>query len=411
MTDLLTRRPTGARPAGAPRRPLAIGAALAGAVAAGSVLLGCMAVALAGWFASDAASYGDTRDAIRVGADAWLLAHGSHLQLSGAGITLVPLGLTLVCVYVAFRLGRWAALTSAEEGAGTVLFGAIVLAGVYGVATVLTAVLASDVVAEPNLGLAFCGGFAVAFLGGGAGIAAGSRSGSSWWTRLPERVRAVLLGASACVLLLAAASAVALAVALLLHLGSAATVLSQLHVDTAGGLLYTVVVAAVTPNAVLLTGSYLLGPGFAVGTGSLVSSTSVFLGPVPAFPLLAALPRSGPAPWWAALLTGVPVLCAAVAAFAMVRRYPRPAYDSGAVRGLCAGLGGGLLLAALVALAGGSVGPGRMRDVGALWPDTLVAALVTMAVGGLLGGLLGTWRARRRWCRADLPPGGETSAG
>jgi hypothetical protein len=381
---------------------------IAGVVAAGSVLLGCMAVALAGWFASDAASYGDTRDAIRVGADAWLLAHGSHLQLPDSGVTLLPLGLTLVCVYVAFRLGRWAALTSADEEAGPVLLGAVVMAGVYAVVSVLTAVLATDVAAEPNLGLAFCGGFAVALLGGGWGIASGSGHGARWWRLLPERLRAVLLGAVAGVLLLVASSAVLLAVALLLDLGSAATVLSRLHVDAAGGLLYAVVVAAVTPNAVLLTGAYALGPGFVVGTGSLVSTTSVVLGPVPAFPLLAALPPSGPAPWWAVLLTALPVLCAAVAAFLTVRRYPHPAYGSGAVRGLCAGLGGGLLLAALVGLAGGAVGPGRMRDLGALWPDTLVAALLTMAVGGLLGGLVGTWWVRRRWCRPQ--PGGRAGA-
>ena len=88
---------------------------------------------------------------------------------------------------------------------------------------------------------------------------------------MPETVRAVLKGAIAATLLLVAASAVLLAVALLLDLGSAANVLSRLHADASGGLLYTALVAAVAPNAVLLSGSYLLGPGFAVGTGTLVS--------------------------------------------------------------------------------------------------------------------------------------------
>lgn len=409
MTEILTahRPSTGPAPGAEPRRPLALGAAVAGVVAAGSVLLGCMALALAGWFASDAASYGDTRDALRVGADAWLLGHGAHLQLPDAGITVVPLGLTLVCVYVAFRLGRWAALTSAADDAATVLLGVVVMAGVYGVTTVLTAVLASDLVAEPNLGRAFCGGFAVALVGGGAGVLSGSGQGSSWWGRLPERLRAVLVGSSACVLLLVVASALLLTVALLLNLGSGATVLSRLHTDAWGGLLYAVVVAAVTPNAVLLTGSYVLGPGFAVGTGTVVSPTAVVLGPVPAFPLLAALPGSGPAPTWWLLVAGAPVLLAGLAAVLMVRRYPQPAYGTGALRGLCAGLVGGLLFASLTALAGGAVGPGRMRDVGALWPDTLVAAPVSMAVGALLGGVAATWWVRRRWRGAEDRPGGE----
>ncbi len=416
MTDLLTRNgSSAARSDGpGPHRPLAVGAALAGVAAAGSVLLGCLAVALAGWFASDAASYGDTRDALRVGADAWLLAHGSGLQLADAGIGLVPLGLTLLCLYVTFRLGRWAALTSAAEDGGTVLLGVVVLAGVYGVVTLVTAVLASAAVARPDLAPAFAGGFAVGAVGGGAGIVSGSRQGPEWWARLPEPVRAAAVGALACALLMVAASAVLLAVALLRDLGAAATVLSRLHTDASGGLLYTVVVAAVTPNAVLLTGSYLLGPGFAVGTGTVVSPSGVVLGPVPAFPLLAALPGGGPAPWWTMLFLGVPVLLAALAAVLMVRRYPRRGYDSGAARGLSAGLVGALLLTLLTRLAGGAAGPGRMRDIGAVWPDTLGAAVVALAVGGLLGGMGATWWARRRWCPDDAPeespPGRETGA-
>ncbi len=413
MTDLLTARRPSARPgtADGPRRPLALGAAIAGLVAAGSVLVGCMAVALAGWFASDAASHGDTRDAVRVGADAWLLAHGSHLDLADAGITVVPLGLTLVCVYVAFRLGRWAAATSAAEDGTAVLLGIVVMAGVYAVVAVLTAVLASHPAAEPHLGLAFSGGFAVAFVGGGAGVASGSGRAASWWQRLPEAVRAVALGAVASVLLVWAAAALLLAAALLADLSSAATVLSRLHIDGPGGLLYTVVVAAVTPNAVLLCGAYLLGPGFAVGTGTLVSPTAVVLGPVPAFPLLAALPDGGPTPWWELLLVGVPVLLAGLAAFLMVRRFPRPAYETGAVRGLVAGLGGGLMLAVLAGLAGGAAGPGRMADVGAVWPDTLVAAAVAMGVGGLLGGVGATWWARRRWCDPESLVGAGATGG
>jgi Family of unknown function (DUF6350) len=411
----MTARLTANRPASrgstgdGPRRPLAVGAALAGAAAAASVLVAAMAVALAGWFASDAASHGDTRDALRVGADAWLLAHGSRLDLVSAGITLAPLGLTLLCAYVAFRLGRWAACTSAVDDVGTVLLGVVVLAGIYGVVTVLTAVLASTPEAEPHLGRAFCGGFLVALVGGGLGIAAGSGQGEAVWGRLPDAAQAVIRGALACVLLVEAAAAALLAVALLLDLGTAANVLSRLHTDGPGGLLYTVVVAAVTPNAVLLSGSYLLGAGFAVGAGTVVSPTLVTLGPVPAFPLLAALPDGGPTPWWAAALMALPVLLAVLGAFLMVRRHPSPAYEAGAGRGLAAGVLGALLLSLLTRFGGGAVGPGRMADVGALWPGTLVSALLALGGGGLLGGLVATWWVRRGWVDAELPPSRETT--
>lgn len=401
MTDLLTakRRSSGSAPDGGPR-PLALAAALGGLTAAGAVLACCLAVALAGWFASDAASYGETTDALRVGADAWLLAHGAHLQLARTALGVVPLGLTVLSLYVTYRLGRWAGATSdagGEEGdARAVLLGGLVLAGVYGLVALVTAVLASSPVAEPHLGRAFAGGFAVGVLGGGPGIAAGSGHGRAWWRRLPQGVRTVVLGGLAGPLLLGAASAVVLAAALLAHLGSAATVLSRLHVDTGGGLLYTVVVAALTPNAVLLTTSYLLGPGFALGAGTVVSPSAVVLGPVPAFPLLAALPAPGAGPWEAQGYLAVPVLAGAVAAALAVRRFPQAGWSAGLLRGGVSGLLGGLLVTAAVALAGGAVGPGRMQQVGSFPADVFVAALVTMGVGGLLGGVVATWWTRRR---------------
>jgi hypothetical protein len=68
----------------------------------------------------------------------------------------------------------------------------------------------------------------------------------------------------------------------------------------------------------------------------------------------------------------------------------------GAARGLGSGVLAGLLVTAAVALAGGSVGPGRMADVGAPLLDTAIAATVSMGVGGLVAGVAVTWWARRR---------------
>ena len=359
-----------------------------------------MALGLVGWFASEAGSFGDTRDAIRVGADGWLLAHGAHLHLVTGGIsttvTAVPLGLTLLCAYLAYRLGRWAALTSAVEDGRAALLGTVVLAGMYGVVAVVTAVLAATTTAQPSLGRSFVGGFVLAFLGGGAGILSGAGDRVEWRSRVPEPVRAVAGGALASALLMVAAASALLAAALLLDMGTAANVLSRLHADTSGGLLYTVLVAAVAPNAVLLTGSYLLGPGFAVGTGTLVSPSAVVLGAVPAFPLLAALPRDGVPPEWTSALVVAPVAAGMLGAVLMVRRYPVYGYETGAVRGLGAGLVGGVLLGLMIGLAGGAVGPGRMADVGADLLDTVLAGGVAMGVGGLVGGVVATWWARRR---------------
>ena len=403
MTDLLdppgTRASRGPATGAVALRPLAVGAAVAGVAAAGLVLLGCMAVGLLGWFASDVGSHGNTRDAIRVGTDGLLLAQGAHLHVATSGVdatvTAVPLGLTLLCLYVAHRFGRWAAQTSAVEDGRTLLLGTVVMSGVYGVIALVCAVLASTATVEPGLLSSFGGALLVALVGGGTGLVRGSGDTLDWRSHVPETVRAVLVGALAATLLLVVAGAALLTVALLLDLGAAANVLSRLHADVWGGLLYTGLVAALAPNAVLLCGSYLLGPGFVVGTGTLVSPAIVTLGPVPAFPLLAALPSEGIQPPWLSALVAAPVVAVVLGTVLMLHRHPVLTYEAGALRGLGAGVGGGLLSTGLIALAGGAVGPGRMADIGALLLPTLVSATVAMGIGGLVGGVAATWWARR----------------
>lgn len=400
MTELLSRpRPRGTAPAATtasgPLRPLWWRAALAGLWAATGVLALCMALGLAAWFASDAGGHGDTRDAIRVGADAWLLAHGTGLALPEASITAVPLGLTLLSLWAAARAGRRAVRTSAPEDLAGTLLGGCVLAGLYTLVVLLTALLAGLPTAQPGLGRAVVGGIAVGLVGGGGGLLLASPATRTAMAHLPLVVRATVTGALAATLLMAAAGSLLVVTALLLDLGEAANVLSRLHPDAAGAALYTAVVGAAAPNAALLGSAYLLGPGFAVGTGTAVTPTGVVLGPMPAFPLLAALPGPGPAPVWATWLLGVPVVIGVVAGALVVRRYRLRSASTGALLGLTSGLVGAALLSGLVVLAGGSVGPGRMADVGAAGLDVLMAAGIALGGGGLVGGLLAGLRERR----------------
>jgi hypothetical protein len=394
MADLLTSERAADDSAAGALRPLAVGAAVGGLVASVSVLLACLAVAIGGWFASGAAEQASTADALRVGADAWLLGLGAHLDLADAHVTVVPLGLSLVSAWVCYRTGRWARRGVAAPDVGTGWLAAVVMAVVYGAVAAVIATTASTEAAHPHPILAFAGGFVLAFLSGGAGLM--SDPERPWRARLPEPVAATATGALGAVLVTVAVCALVLAVALLHGFGAAANVLSGLGVDPVGALLYTVVISCVAPNAVLLTGSYLLGAGFSVGVGTVVSPTAVSLGPVPAFPLLAALPDDGPTPDWEPLLMGLPVLAAAAAAVLALRRHPVRRYDLGALRGLAGGLGGGVLLALLASLAGGSVGPGRMSEVGVGLGHVLPLAVLSLAVGGVIGGLVGTWLVRRR---------------
>jgi hypothetical protein len=149
------------------------------------------------------------------------------------------------------------------------------------------------------------------------------------------------------------------------------------------------------PNAAAFSGSYLLGPGFAVGTHTLVTPTAVVLGPLPMFPLLAALPDTGPTPGWSVALLVLPPLVAALACYRVLRRYPTDRWDDAALRGAGAGLLCAVGFAVIASLSGGAVGPGRMTQVGPFVFQVLLHGIATFGVGGLLGSLLATWRVRR----------------
>ncbi len=420
MTSLLTglRQSSGQSsgpPSGPPigstdlthRRPLALIATLGGTAAALAPLVVCLALGVVGWFVSDAGAHGAPRDGLRVGATGWLMAHGSGVLVQGVQVSVVPLGLTALCAWVIWRLGLRVGESVAGHGpdadaisdgerdwtvpAAVSLFGAA-----YAVAAIVTGLLASTPSTAPSMSRVVLWSLALTLLVAAPAIAIGSGRAAIWAAAIPVSARAAVSTAGRIVFLFGAASAVALAISLAMDFGTAANVLSRLHTDAGDSALFTLITASVMPNAVAFSGSYLLGPGFTVGVGTLVSPTVVSVGPVPAFPLLAALPDNGPAASWVLSLVSVPFLVAAVAAARTHRRFPTTRWDVGALRGCVGGVIAGVAFAVLAFVAGGSVGPGRMRDVSPFVFDVLVHGIAAFGIGGLVGGLFMTWRNRRQ---------------
>jgi hypothetical protein len=396
MTDLLTRAPSlRSRPEPPAGRPLTVSAALAGLGAAVGGLLVSMAVAITGWFLADGGAHGNTRDALRVGADAWLVGHGSHLTFGGVDYTVVPLGLTALLAWGAFCAGRWAGRASPPADDREMVVGTGLMACSYVVVAIVTSVLAGTVEVRGSLVLTLLGSVLIAGGFGGAGIVSGAARWHVVREQLPGWVWPVVRAALTTVLGFLACSAAVVAVAFALHFGSAASLISRLGLHAGDSVMLIVVSALVAPNAALFGGSYLLGPGFAVGTGTVISPSVVVLGPMPAFPMLAALPDDGPTPWYATALMVLPVLVAAVSVGLVQRRHPVLAWDLAALRGVGAGVLAGAAAAVLTGLGGGALGSGRMADVGASVPDLMVAGALSMGFGGLLGALLVTFFQRR----------------
>ena len=362
-------------------------ASLGGLTAASTTLLVLCALGVIGWFVTDAGIHGAPRDGLRVAGLGWLAAHGAGVHVRGTAITLLPLGITAMCAWVTWRVGYRVGDSVSGHGPDaqdisngerdwTVPIAATLFTAAYVVVVAITGVLA-------------------ALRSDGAVRAGGDhRSGTSFdrlrrmpasrsardgppsgLRRVPLMLRVALAGARRIVVAYLVVSFVVLAVSLILNFSTAATIASRLQADGGDTALFVLATLFVLPNAIIFSGSYLLGPGFALGVKTVVSPALVVLGPLPLFPLLAAVPRSGdgssltrdlwlslpfwwrPGRWRATTVTIRP-----------------PSGWTGSSAEALPGCSPAFAFALLASLAGGAIGPGRMRHVSPFVFDVLVHA-------------------------------------
>ncbi|UDY24373.1 DUF6350 family protein [Nocardioides sp. Kera G14] len=393
------------------RRPLVLVATLGGMGAAAGVLVVLCALAIVGWFLTDSGSFGQPGDAVRTGATAWLVGHGSGLRVSGSLVTMVPLGLMVLIAWALWRAGHRVGDSISGHGpdADRIADGerdwtVPTAIGLFSLTYAVAVAVIGAVTATPEMGLdmtrATVWGLLLSAVVGGAGIAVGSGRASIWLVVVPPAIRAAALTVWRILAGWLLVSTLMLLGALVLDFSTAANVMSQLGTNGTESILYTLVTLVVAPNAVAFSGAFLLGPGFTVGAGTLVAPAGVVLGPLPMFPLFAALPDAGPQPGWTGWLILLAGLVAVVAVIQVQRRHPTTRWDEGLVRGLAGGVGAGLLFGLIAHWSGGAIGPGRMTDVGPHVLDATVRAVTAMGVGGVVAGAGVTW-CQRRSLRAD----------
>ena len=422
MTSLLTRpdrsRHESGRAEASRPRPLVLIATLGGALAALGPLVVLLAIGVIGWFASDAGVHGAPRDGMRVGALAWLAGHGAGVGVAGARVTIVPLGITAIAAWSVWRLGHRVGDSVSGHGPDadrisdgerdvTVPTAVVLFFAAYAVVAVVVATLAAGSTADPSVPRVLGWTLLLTVFVAAPAIAVGSGRAAIWAAFVPGPVRAGAAVAGAVLTRLLVVSAVLFLVCFAASFDEAATMTSRLHLSPAEAGLYALVNAAYAPNAVLFAGSWLLGPGFAVGGATVVSPGAVVLGPLPVVPLAAALPEAGTPPGWAGALMVLPPVVAAVAAHRTLRgRFLT--WDRIALAGCGGGLAAGVALALLASLSGGAAGPGRMRFVGPFTRDVLVHAVTACGIGALLGTSLLAWLAWRA-ARSAAPVEGPAS--
>ena len=395
------------------RTTIALLAALEASVAAliglGAVLVPLMLL----W----AVHYGLAVDVMvffRAAADVWLLGHGvdlvvqldpvtaARIALPGAGdpfpITIALLGFALVTVAFGRRIGRRSAAGGHSFSGGIAAI--LVFAGVGAALALVAGVDAAR--ADPWQGallpaLTMAIGVVLGAVGESLRAATSTDAASGLVRRaivaLPP---AVVVGARASVRVGAGAAfgvlalgGLLVAVLIALDYATIAGLYQALGAGVDGGIALTVAELALLPNVVIWAASWLLGPGFAIGSGSLVSTGGTLLGPVPGIPLLGALPTEAPA--LGALWLAVPVLLGFVGAW-IVSADPLARARAGAAWWMPLAIGVGAAAAAAIVLgllawwSGGAAGPGRLAEVGpAPWPVAGVAA-ATVGLGAVFGG-------------------------
>ncbi|WNB86080.1 DUF6350 family protein [Cellulomonas sp. ATA003] len=313
---------------------------------------------------------------VAFGAGLWLLGHGAPLDVGDVRISLIPLGLTAMAVFACYasarRSGRptWSGYGAGVAGYVAVALGVALLSdgggalrGVVGAVCVSALGLGSGLLAQP-------------------GAPRLHDLSQPLWRRVPAPVR---VGAAAGVMAVASLVVVACVVVAAWLLGSRSrvwAVTESLGVDVVGGTVLLLSQLALVPDLVMWALAYVVGPGFAVGAGTHLTSAEVIAGPLPALPLLAALPGSESATgawsaWWP-LLT---VIAGAGVGWWVHTRLRRGQWWHPLVACLTTAAVAGLGAGVLVGLASGSAGPGRMTEVGG--SGVLVGAAV--ALGTLIG--------------------------
>ena len=335
-------------------------------------------------------------EAGQIGTGVWLAAHGAHLEIGEATFTLLPLGVTLLALALTAAAIRRAAL---EAWSGP-LFALLAYLG----GTLLLAKLAG----APG---------AYRAAGGAALVAAGA---AAWGMRksyppIPVRFRdwgrstaarftgwvdarpraaalrvagtrartAMSIGAATAlrtVLTLLALAAAGLVVSIIVAFPLIRAVHDRLETDLVSTVVLIGAQLLILPTLIIWGVAYLSGGGFTLGDGTLYSPGEILSGPLPAVPVLGALPNPEgavmQAPAWGYSFLLVGALAGVYLHRRLTRSRPDDPHLASAIGGVVAATA--IVVAALfllTTLASGGFGPGRFAaDVGPRTGAVLAAA-------------------------------------
>lgn len=368
----------------------------------------------------------------RLAGQAWLLIHGVPLHLTAiegsvasqadAGtLSLIPLGLTLIPFLLAWRAGRRLARASYTDQLWQALLGSWLVYGAFGAATGFVCRTADVAI---NLWFAAL----IPLLPFALGMVVGARREAGSWSRLigvdavawisrtsqhsrwaGSYVASVVKAATVAVIAAFALSSALLAVNLLIHWDLIIAVYEGLDAGAVGGAVLTIAQLGYLPNLAIYALAWTSGSGFALGAGSQAGPLATAVGPLPSIPVFAALPSGSLEYGFVALV--VPVLAGILGGWWFLRAGENHFDEWLAIKirarwftatvstlalGIMIGAVAGVLAGVLAWLARGSVGIGRLTEIGPnpMWTAAWLAAEV--GTGVVIGYAAGPWLERQQ---------------
>lgn len=323
-------------------------------------------------------------------ADAVVSAVGIAPDAASFTLSLTPLAFLVFTLLFAARSGTRAARSGAwllGVIAGTMIFALITVGVALSARTDTAAVPLWLAIALPPIVYligALCGAIRYAWREGDNGLIDRVHDridswGDEWGVVPAEIVR----GTAAVVVGLTGIAALALTVMVVLRGGEVVALFEAARVDATGATVLTLGHLAYLPTVLVWAVAWVAGPGFAMGAGTAVSPAGTQLGVVPGIPILGLIPENSSI--WMLIVVLLPITAGAFAGWIVRSRLvwentahrlaPRAAIAFG-IAVLSAGVTG---IASV--LASGSIGPGRLSEVGPHAGWTMLAIGAEVAVG------------------------------
>ena len=355
-----------------------------------------------------------------ISANMWLAAHGveilipagdiSGIAFDGFSFAAMPLGITLITVLLAYRLG------SRLSSSGSLVLGWIGGIASFGFISLLVSQVSISEYAEAVQWQAVLSPTLVfatvvilsSLIGKNFMIASsteqteaierrmirsslGKIKASLHWSVKVVIEPAFRAGSLITLFMLAVASLLS-AVLLATNWVEIIRLYEALQITILGGVVITLGQLAILPNLVIFVASWLIGPGFAIGIGSSVSPLGTNLGPLPALPVFGAIPSETlDRSIWVILLLGL----VSIISIVIIRKSTadiRWEYATGYGAALALAFGVSLVstlqLGLLAVFASGAFGPGRLQFVGVEPVGFMLVSFAIIFISSFLAGLV-----------------------